>query len=364
MLPTASALDRALRCPASCTLPQVHTTSKYAARGSGVHVFLEAVRAVGRDAALAEVAPEHRKLCEALPLDDLPKGGQAEVAVAWDYETDKARILGEGTRRDYSDAKPTEFVGTADLLGTANGSVVVVDWKTGYGDLPPAKEAAQLLFFALAGSRLTGLSRAHVSFVRLKDGGEVYRDSARLDAFDLEDFAYRLRRLAVGLDNLRTDTGIPDVTEGLCHYCPAFMACPAKTRHALAIANPTALGETLSTLVVEDAARAWEKLKAVEDIVKRTKKALKDYSRILPLPLSTGKTLKEVEIPDTSIDSAVAFDVLRRMFGDDIATRIPKFTQAGIKKVLPVADAKKALGEIEAAGGFVTTVEVQVRESK
>ena len=73
-----------------------------------------------------------------------------EVKFAVDVETGDARVLNSKDARDYSDAKPTEIVGTADLVVTENnGSVCwVVDYKTGSSPAHDYDEQMRFLAFA------------------------------------------------------------------------------------------------------------------------------------------------------------------------------------------------------------------------
>lgn len=368
-LPSASQLQRVTACPTSHTLQQVHTQNEYSSRGDDVHEYIVNVHRLGdRDEALVLVPEDSRRFCEQLPLDDLPTGGRLELSLAWDYETDTARVLGENLDRAeaYKDVKPTEYVGTADMVGTAGERAVVVDWKTGHRALGPAAQSYQLRFLALAMARLCHYEEAHVSYVYLREDGTFYRDPATLDTFALADFADELRELPA-----RINAAGQHFSPGPhCRYCSAFPVCPAQTQLALAMGGKLQLiEETIETLTPADAGRTWERLEAYQAVLDRVRDSLKEYAKHTPLPLPDGRVVREVMWPWTKIDAGIAEDIIAAEYGEEIARAAVKFTtsQAQIEKALgklgqPLAPTKKHVLElIEQANGVTTGKQPQVR---
>ena len=383
-LPTASAIDRAMHCPASCVLPQVHSTSEDAERGTAVHAFIVDARARGRDAALdaIEIGAPHRRLCEAMPLDRMPTGGRHELALAWSAATDTARLLGENIGRNYPALDPAEFAGTADLAGLIEPDLGGVwDWKSGYRRLGPARESWQLRFNALALSRYLSCSRVRAAFWYLRDDGLLAEDAHEFNAIELADFADDLaqliQRIAHVDEQVRAEQ-VPTVSEGpWCDYCGAVSACPAKTALARALVVESAnLEQRITSLTIEDAGRAWAKLRAFEAIAKRIKAGLQQFARVHPVPLPSGKVLREVEWPNTEVDGEIAWRELHSLFGPDIAhVACPRQTsQAAIERAIrPLAAAQsvavtplyeRAIKAIADAGGVIKTTEPQIREVK
>lgn len=72
-LPTASSLERALACPQSCALPSVDSGNPAAAKGTGIHRFIELItNGVERAYALEAIDdPAARAFCEELDIAKL-----------------------------------------------------------------------------------------------------------------------------------------------------------------------------------------------------------------------------------------------------------------------------------------------------
>src|SRR5690606_5564131 len=115
------------------------------------------------------VPEKYRDLCEAIDFERLPQGLAAEVAIAIDVQTGKARELGRGNGRCYETVRETEIPMTLDLLGANDDAVMVGDYKSGYSDVPPAVENGQLRTNAVAAARLIGRDTAVVEIIRIKD---------------------------------------------------------------------------------------------------------------------------------------------------------------------------------------------------
>ena len=366
-LPSASALDRAFNCQASEAYPHSQSTSEYAALGTAVHAFIEAARKYGRDAALEKIEADapHRAFCEALPLDELPTGGDHEVKLAWDYERDTTRILPGDGKRDYFPATPTEFVMTVDYVGR-NGAVVVGDWKTGFRYLGPARESRQLRIGALAAARLTGIDDAKVFYATLREDGSVFFSWATFDAFDLAEIADEMRQLAGQLRALHTvranlDAEVQPHEGPWCDYCPAFNACPAKMQLARAIGNGNALKsipERIEDMTDSELATAYAAIERYDDVAERVRKAIRQRAAMQPVDLGDGRILGSVDWPWTVVNATVAYEVIAEKLdaktADEIMPRSATLT--AIKKL-----GKPVLEAIEQRGGIITGKKPQVR---
>lgn len=346
----------------------MQATSVYAERGTAVHWFIEAAHLIGRDVALVQVADDStRDFCAALPLDELPTGGDHEIAVAWDYITDRARALPKGEGRDYSDVSPSEFVGTADYMGRDGDAVVVLDWKTGHKSLGPAKRSAQLRMLALGGARLVGVDTARTGYVYLREDGTFTTAWATFGAFDLAEIADELRGLADRLSHaLAADRGIPHEGDW-CGYCPAFNSCPAKTKLALAIGSGAAHRELASierrveAMTDGELATAYSAIERYDDIAERVRKTIRQRAAMHPVDLGDGRELGTVQWPFTVVKAEVAYDTVREMHGDAAAElAVPRSaTVTAIRKL-----GKETLAEIERRRGVVTGSKPQVRVHK
>jgi RecB family exonuclease len=379
---SASQLQRVAVCPASAVLPRVDSVNAAAARGTALHSYLEAVPVVGRDEALASVPDEYRAACEALDLEALPVCAvryAAEVAFALDPRTGAARELGRSMGRDYSGAKGHEIVGTADVVGLSEdgSTLAVLDYKTGRGaDLAKAERNWQLRFLALAGCRTYGATSAHVALVHVHENGTAHYDSAVFDAFDLAVIAHDLARLAnrVAFAERSVRAGEPPLatTGEHCKWCPCLPYCPAQTALVRTVAGE--IDEWDRPVTPADAARAYERVKALKAALARVERNLYTYAAGTPIPLPNGLVLGQVETTREEVDGEIARRVLAELHGQDVADRACEWStsKAAIERALrPVAASteqkithlkKSALAAIAAAGGITRNTTTSVRE--
>lgn len=322
---SASSLQRLATCPGSAWLPQAKSIGEYSERGSAIHAFLADVVTLGRDESLARVGPDHHAACAAVDVHRLPAcdpgAYAAEVAFAYDCSTDKARELGRGLDRSYKDLRPTEIPGTTDVVGLTVDSVVIADYKTGWADIAPVRRNWQLRFYALAACRTYGRDKAHVAIVRIKDDGSVWADQDTLSAFDLDIFAEELAEL---MRDLTQPSNAGRLTTGAhCRYCPSFAWCPAQTNlvRALVAKPDDPVAVLAGELTSETAARAWHALKALKMATERIDDAIRLFAETQPIDLGNGSCVGPCTRETTSIDGGVAFHVLQKKYGDDIANQ-------------------------------------------
>jgi hypothetical protein len=377
-LPTASSIDRADHCPPSHWLPTASAESVDANRGQGVHDFIVRWREYlgkDRDAALAEIDEDapHRALCEALPLEAIPDGGKLEVAFAYDPETDTARIIGYNIGRAYAEngALPHEVCGTADLMGTADGVLVIIDWKSGFAIVPKW----QLRFLALAGCRALGLSRAKVCNWFLRESGQIIEDQDSVDefdAFDLDQIAEELRGVLARLRAAHAAAGEhPNLRGGAwCHYCECKPYCGLQT----GLAKQGLRMKLAEPLTPERAMEAWLLFEMLEDIAAAGKAGLREYSKQHPFPDGKGNVIKQVERESTKLIPEKALPALREAFTPELADAAceRKLTQASLERALraknmgkPLAPLKRqAMKAMAARGGVVSGRRLEVRPVK
>jgi hypothetical protein len=359
-LPSASALERAFNCAGSEVLPHYGSTSTDSERGTSAHVFIARAREIGRDQALAERPNDdpYRALCEAIPLDRLPAGGSHEIALAWNYVTDRARVLAVNEARDYSDQRDTEYVGTFDYVGVDGDVGVLIDWKFGYRYLGTAQRSRQLRFGALAVARLKGLDSVRVAYFFLRDDGSYGVSWSRFDAIDLADIADDHRALAAQLKQADRNT----LHQGdWCDYCPAFTSCPAKMQLAHEIGSSSALVDIeprIEAMTDAELGAAYTKLLAFEDVAERVKKAIKQRAAVAEVDLGDGRVLGAVQWPYTIVNASIAYQAITELHdaktAEEAAPR--SVTLTAVKKL-----GKATLAEIERRGGVVTGSKPQVR---
>lgn len=381
MIPSASGLPRAFRCPGSLTLPKVSRAYSAAShKGTQVHRFLEDVPRVGREKALEAVTDESaRLLCEALELERLPLGDgvswAAEVAFSMDMETGKAREVGRGIGRVYPDDGGLH--GTADLVAlSADGETAyVLDAKTGHGWLPPAGESEQLRALALMACRAYGATNARIGHLHLREDGGVWTDWAEVEAFDLALFFSALAALLRG-------KCAATISEGPhCTYCPSYSHCPAKAKLAVSLGTGVAAADLSVALTPEVAAKAWAKLKAARALLHEVEWRLEEYARTNPVALGDGVVLGPVETKRYELDGAGVFRALSKLYGPDVAHEACELeaTKKSIDRAMRmVREAKHVEGEkpslkslneaaleaIRKAGALTTKTKVTVKEHR
>ncbi len=356
-LPTASALDRAIACPASCVLPASYTTGADAETGTAIHEFVAAARAgaEAREAALAAIADDDvRDRCEAIDLSRIPAGAESEVALAWDDVSDCAVRLAVPRARAYpaTDA----WYGTADLVGRLpDRRVWVADLKSGRA--PRAADSMQLKMLALAAARLTGASEAVVAMVSIRHDGRLAWDQADLDAWQLEETAAALRDLRRRIADA-ADAHPPATRAGShCRYCPAVPYCPAQTalvRHFATLDLET-IDARIAEMTTDEAGQLYERVEMVLAVAERAKSVLRDRAAREPLPLPDGRVLGPVPWTSRTIDNAIALRVIRERFGDEALTAAAGVTWKGMEaaaRLLGIKPLRAVADAVREAGGL------------
>ena len=127
-------------------------------------------------------------------------------------------------------------------------------------------------------------------------------------------------------------------------------------------------------LTPDVAAAAWTQLKLVEEVTRRVREGLYAFAREHPVLLPNGVVLGEVETQRRAVDGRVAFDVLTRLHGDEVARAAVELdaSQASIERALrPVAEATGAklsalkrtvMAELEQFGAISVRTSRSVRE--
>lgn len=338
-LPTASALERASLCIGSAVLPRAESTSADASRGTAIHAYLEALLTSEEAGAAALEAMTDRQLravCGALVLDGLPLDPAsyvAEVAFAYDVVTGKGRELGRGLARDYSGIAETEIAGTADVVAlVGRDSVLVGDYKTGFGHVTAAARNWQLRMLALAAARAYGRHRAVVEIIRPREDRPAWRDRAELDGFDLAEIAEELRGLVDQVVRARAAyaTGqSPTLSLGEhCRYCHSIAFCPAQTGMLLQLASAGSDMEDrfIRSLTPESAAVAHDRLTAVEKLVEKLREHLAWYAKENPFPTSDGRIYGPVLDRKESLDGAKLWHLLKERYGEETAWSAAKLS--------------------------------------
>lgn len=350
MIPTASGLELAARCPGSLTLPHAHESNPDAERGTADHAADEdAINAGNVPDAYLERWPEVTHW-------------RAEVSYAYDLSTDTGRLLGVGLKRAYGTLGPFETCGTIDAEGRGPGLLVVVD-KKGYAKQTPATRHPQVRFLALAAARAEPAERIEVAIAPATGVLDVATLSPD---FDLDLIAHDTRRMLIEsaetLARARRGEQVPFHIGPWCRWCNAFNACPKQDElRALVM-----LGEDhpeQDILHHQDAARQYEMMQRASILYKRLKTTVYGIASQAPIRLASGKLFgPRTTEGDRVYDGAKVHAEVARRFDREVADRVVemKTSQAQFKRVLqPLAPprgysklAKEVFGAVEEAGGM------------
>lgn len=358
---SGSEYPRVRACPASAALPQIRTTNEWAESGIDGHGALNRyTKAVHADVplpdALDAIPGEWQALCGAVGNNALAWGLRSEAAYAFNVATGASRFLGCDLERRYN-LEPFEIACTLDLDGTDGDAAVVIDAKTGHGDVVAAKSNQQLRFQALCAARARGLDHARVALLRCTADGTPRWDWHHIEAWDLdaieEDVRLAYAQASLAITDVRAGR-VPNVTEGAhCKYCPAAPVCPAKTALIRQIADGTALDapEFNKPLAPSQAGLAYRRIQAFKQLLRPIEAAVMaclDEQGTLPLP--DGKTLRKVIVPgNEKLDGDTVHAVLSEMYGRDIADAGVErhATKKAIKDALKLATVKGGTSEAE-----------------
>jgi hypothetical protein len=243
-------------------------------------------------------------------------GWNAEMRLAYDTATGRARELPRGSHRDYSSATSSEIVGTADAVAVGDDCVIVWDWKLGRPEnVDAAEENRQLSFLGLAAARLFRRPKARVGLSFVSTSG-VTEDVHELDAFDLEQVEYDLRQ-----DVARIPAAEPAPGDH-CKWCPARAVCPAGPQ-ALATVGPERrlpiVGTAAELRSPEHAAYQLAALYAVKAYINAAWDAVRRYADEHDgIPLGDGKKWARVEGRRESLDLSTqqAVEALKSALGE------------------------------------------------
>jgi hypothetical protein len=384
-----------------------------------VHSYLEAVPTLGEQKALEAVAEQYRERCDQIQLDGLPLDPtiyKAEMAYAFDVETGKSRWLGQGLKRNYGTLTATEIPCTLDVVGSLGlgdglGLASVEDYKAeGYESFTRAPlDNEQLLFGALCLDRLDGgaASEYELALQHIRPDGSHWREGAprRVDCFDLDAFAQRLRKT---VDRVRRAEEqyyagkTLNVSRGpWCRYCPATVHCPAVIAliHAAASKPEATLAElradwaagSTGALEVRRAAAAvaFQRLNELKAGMKELSTALWQFASENDIVLPDGRVYGAVDRPEDKLEAREVRKLLAEKFSTDVADLSCTFdtSKAAVERALKGVWAKKValwkeakalgkveekkptlaammrevLGELQKAGGMKTRVKRQTR---
>lgn len=362
MIPTASGIELARRCPGSLTIPHRHEDNEYSRRGNDDHKDLEDdINAGNIPDAYLERWPEATTW-------------RAEVAYAYDVSCDNGREIGVGLKRAYGNRSPFETFGTIDVEGRGPGILVVIDRK-GYERQTPAARHPQVRFLALAAARALPAERVEVA-IDAKIGD---LDVAHLDpAFDLDVIAHETRRFLVEsakiIGEAREGKPIDFNIGRWCRWCNAFDACP-KQDELRDLARLDEGHPKLDLVHYQDLPDQYELMLRVGILYKRLKSTVYGAASQAPIKLRSGKIFGPVvtegnrTYDGARVHAAVAAHPL---LGREVADKAVEMvaSQAQFKRVVqPLAPKRgfsklkdEIFNQVEADGGMTRKPSVEYVE--
>jgi hypothetical protein len=181
---TASGYARAAACPGSFALPQANTAGEYADDGNKKHAAVAAAIEAYREGRETVFDDYTQGVIDSIP-PDLLMHLRAEVTFYINCATGEAREVGQFLNRRYLGLEVFEVAGTADKVATLPDRVVVLDLKTGHGEVTPAARNAQLRIIGLAAARAAGRGLAQVGLLLAPEGRKPWIDWHELEEWDL-----------------------------------------------------------------------------------------------------------------------------------------------------------------------------------
>jgi hypothetical protein len=386
---SASGLERLLACPASACLPQsADSSGEPAIKGKVVHSFLEASACVGPAEAIKHVPEEYRDLCEMIDIDALPVHLTPEVAFMFDAGAEPgdlgAELLPGSKDRDYGPTSAYDIPGTADVVGVDGNRVYIGDYKTGHGEPTPAKRNAQLLFLAYCACTVYQANSAVIEIIRVREGFDIWRDTAEVDIFALMDFADRVRTAVIEANTFILRQVVPTPREGPhCRYCRAMDSCPAKAKLGQDMGDGSLAMEIecawAGALTAENAPGAYEKWQQMKLLTKRAGDIVTAYAKEHGIDLPDGKRFGAVtKRGSEKLDGDVVYDHVKKHRGHNAAqvavkkTATKKSLRLALKSSLQEGEKigaveKKTLAVLRELGGAVRgkdKVAVEIHEVK
>jgi Protein of unknown function (DUF2800) len=333
-------------------MPQVNSRNPDAQRGSDGHAWLY-------DALNGRVTEPRHDACKDLQLSDMPWADatrgtwRGEVAFGYDVATGQVRGLGENLGRAYPErVSESEIFGSIDLVG--HGLVADYKFEGFESHTPPARDNSQLAFAGLCLARLQKLDEVKVGLIRIQPDGEIVEDWATLDLFDFDVLSARLRST---LERVRiaerevAEGKIPSVSRGpWCRYCPAASSCPAVTNLIRAVAlEPVKTAEEIRAMLTpETAAKAYRRLREVEEALKPVKTALHLFADETEIDLGDGLVYGATTSDREKLDARIARKALAELHGPEVAEAACDFetSKTAIERALrPVHEAKRKADE-------------------
>lgn len=286
--PSASYMERLYRCPGSWAfskrVPAIPPGPE-ADSGSRIHAYLS-----GDPIPLDEGETHIAEECLAVEEQVLERVGMT--------------VCGQVVREMRLWDLNRSVSGKADAIYLSDQTALVIDYKTGRGEVPAAKENLQLATLAvLTCTNFIEVNKVYVAIIQ-----PLAEPRYTIAEYDEEDFI----RYSDMIDN--AVKALLNPTVGLtagdwCRYCPCKPHCPEFSRHCVPAVIPDKPDELVKSLTVEQCKELWEKrglVDALMDSVEDRLKALPEPElTALGLRMKPGAVKEKITDPDIVYERAV-----------------------------------------------------------
>lgn len=290
--PSASAIEQMKLCPGSWKyqqlLPQIESSE--ASEGTTRHDLIEQV--IRGKLSLSDVDDDQQHECCKRALDLLQKI-ETEIEVGWADLDNQHQWLEE--RVWVHDGAKKLYSAKYDLLRDyGNGTFLLVDWKTLFGDHTPAQENVQLLAQALAVYR-NSPSRIKRIYCALAEPFPSPTYSLVEYTTERLEQAFEFIQTIVTKAEKDDANRIPGLKQ--CKYCDALAICP-ESRMVISKAfnlNPVDLDSEILAEAMNIASLAEKWAKAVKE---RTRQMIGDGEEVFGWKLRGSGTVRSIDSAD------------------------------------------------------------------
>lgn len=355
--PSASQLERAMRCLPSSFLPiRVSSESEQAERGTNIHEFIDRViQGSTREEAIALVDPEYRDACNNICTEFINRFDsiQTERSYGVDFVSGEARFLGDHLSRNYPELGENEHSGTADIiaLDKDTGNPVLADIKSGKF-VSKVENNWQLKFLAYALHKVHGYNEidCYMIYVREDDEHPIEKYTISGDNAwekikqDLNSYSKLVHSAFYAFD-LNQELNLKEGT--WCQYCPCLASCPAKVQAIKALADKAELitdlskvKESIENLTPEQAKQAWYRYKNLKAYWELAEKSIRGYAKSHGIELDDGWYVRASESTRSYTDSEKLLKIAKeRPLTDEDLTNTKKRT-----KFTKIVESRKLTG--------------------
>jgi hypothetical protein len=309
-----SRFDLAKICPASMVLPGVADTSEAAEAGKAKHKYLET-------GCLQDVDEKYRDDCASIALEfAVPPAAYLDMREClFQLTVDSRGLLVERIGEGWDHSKITGMPVIVDrVFSGENGTIFVVDYKTGHDE--PDPKSLQLAVAAFCVHKEFDAQEVTAAMVHIHHNGYAKWLTHTYSAFDFYEIEQTVLDVIARVESARTEWQkgiVPDVRAGgHCRYCPARLSCPTTTALARQLLAQGELQpqDMIRTLNPIELGEAWVKLKLAKAFVEGLDKAMRERIEDLGgLDLPDGRKLVPQAKTVRSLDVQKALPVLMGM---------------------------------------------------